>query len=322
MRTLKINLSYHCTASCAHCRFGCTNEGPFHEPDIETPYRTALRLKERFGLDLAVLLGGEPSIFTEKSLTLLRNLHAAGIAVRVETNASWAGSPERAMAYLEPLRRLDANVMLSMDAFHEPFVPVGNLINAIRACVALGVRYNLETPYLDPENHAYPEDVRTDEIFREIQSAVDAKIPRYVGGTIFTGRAAVRFGDAFSKGKGVPACTCEAVPWWMDGAIASTGLLIYEPGGWITKGCGIAIGNVFRQDLIEMLEGYDANAHPIFSVLLREGPLGLARMAQKRGYALKPDYADKCHLCHEARQVLKPDYDQVLQPDQHYGIIG
>lgn len=320
MRTLKINLTYRCTASCAHCRFGCTNEGPLQAPDIETPYRVAIRLKERYGLDMAVLLGGEPSLFAEESLTLLRRLHAAGIAVRVETNASWARSPEEALVYLRPLRELDANVMLSLDAFHEPFVPVSSLIHAIRACVELNVRYNLETPYLDPENHSHPLDVRTDQIFEEVQSAVAAKITRYVGGTLFTGRAAVRFGDAFSKGKGVPACTCEAVPWWMDGAISSTDLLIYEPGGWITKGCGIAIGNVHRQDLIEMLERYDANSHPIFSVLLREGPLGLARMAQEYGYVLKEDYADKCHLCHEARQALKPHYDGVLQPDQHYSI--
>jgi hypothetical protein len=69
-----------------------------------------------------------------------------------------------------------------------------------------------------------------------------------------------------------------------------------------------------------MLEQYDAKTHPIFSVLLREGPLGLARMAERCGYVIKRNYADKCHLCHEARQVLKPYYDEVLQPDQHYSI--
>jgi hypothetical protein len=48
------------------------------------------------------------------------------------------------------------------------------------------------------------------------------------------------------------------------------------------------------------------------------GPLGLAREAQAFGYVLKADYADKCHLCQEARQVLLSKYPAYLVPEQHY----
>jgi hypothetical protein len=67
-----------------------------------------------------------------------------------------------------------------------------------------------------------------------------------------------------------------------------------------------------------VLAAYDAAQHPIFSTLLTSGPLGLAREAQALGYVLKADYADKCHLCQEARQVLRPKYPQYLVPEQHY----
>ena len=67
-----------------------------------------------------------------------------------------------------------------------------------------------------------------------------------------------------------------------------------------------------------VLATYDATQHPIFSTLLELGPLGLAREAQAFGYVLKADYADKCHLCQEACQVLLSKYPAYLVPEQHY----
>ena len=58
MKTLKINLLYRCTAKCSHCRFFCENESEVVTPDFETPYAVAKGLKENFGLDMAVILGG------------------------------------------------------------------------------------------------------------------------------------------------------------------------------------------------------------------------------------------------------------------------
>lgn len=318
MRTLKINLLYSCTAKCPHCRFNCTNEFKAERPDYETPLRVAKQLKEHFGLDIAVVLGGEPTIFQAETTKLLQDLSALGVATRLETNASWATSYDEAERFLTPLKAINTNVMLSLDGFHGPFVPVGKVADAIKACIALGVNYNLEMPYLDIAKKDNEIDRRTSELIDLLLGKVGSEIPRYEGGVLFTGRAADVYGDRFAAGKGVPDDICTAVPWWFDSEISTTNLVILEPGGYITKGCGIAIGNVFKQDLTEMLENYDAMKNPIFSVLLTEGPLGLARMAEKYGYKIKKNYADKCHLCHEARQVLKPYYSDILKPDQHY----
>lgn len=133
-----------------------------------------------------------------------------------------------------------------------------------------------------------------------------------------SGRAADEFGDLFAQNRGVPTEPCTKVPWWGDSDIETLDLLILEPGGYITKGCGIAIGNVHDQDLKEMLVQYNAQNHPIFKILLTEGPLGLAKLAEQYGNKIKDQYADKCHLCQEARRILKPYYDDILKPDQHY----
>ena len=319
MRTLKINLLYQCTAQCPHCRFFCTNDSVARQPDSDTPLAVAARLKQSCGLDMAVVLGGEPTLFPRQTTRLLRDLRALGLATRLETNAWWAKTYASAIELLSPLRDIGTQVMLSLDAFHLPFVSVEAVANAVRACVDLGIDYNLECPYLDSEHKDNAYDRQTLELLRQLRDTYQIQAPAYEGGIVFVGRAAETFGAAFARGRGVPTEACTAVPWWSDSDIASTELLIYEPGGYITKGCGIAIGNVFEQDVADLVRNYRAETHPIFSVLLREGPLGLARMAQQYGYALKTQYADKCHLCQEARQALRPVYPQALQPRQHYG---
>jgi MoaA/NifB/PqqE/SkfB family radical SAM enzyme len=317
MRSLKINLLYQCTAKCSHCRFSCSNDRVSDTPDFETPYNVAKQLKADFGLDSAVILGGEPSIFASKTHELLSKISDLGVSTRLETNAGWAVNSEAAISFLKPLVSSNTSVMFSLDAFHEPYVSFNNILYASQACVTLGLQYILEIPYLDLNTKDNPIDVRTQELELRIRSMIkDVNI--YTGNVLFIGRAAYTHGDEFSRGKGIPKDPCTKVPWWIDSEIDSTDLLILEPDGWITKGCGIAIGNVHKQNFTELIKNYKASDNPIFSILLKEGPIGLANIAEKYGYTIKKDYADPCHLCHESRQVLKDIYPDVLQPQQHY----
>ena len=43
----------------------------------------------------------------------------------------------------------------------------------------------------------------------------------------------------------------------------------------------------------------------------------IARPAVARGYQLRPDDADLCHLCQEVRQVLREQYPDLLMQSQH-----
>jgi hypothetical protein len=67
-------------------------------------------------------------------------------------------------------------------------------------------------------------------------------------------------------------------------------LLILDSDGYLSKGCGVVIGNVKRAPVAAISRSFDARRHPVLSTLLRDGPLGLAREAAEFGYALKRDY--------------------------------
>ena len=117
-----------------------------------------------------------------------------------------------------------------------------------------------------------------------------------------------------AAGRGVPRDVCDTAPWWDNGSFRTLELLILDSEGYLSKGCGVALGNIKHAPVLDIIRSYDADQHPIFSTLIKSGPFGLATMAAKFGYTIKDDYADKCHLCQEAREALEDVYPEYITP--------
>lgn len=323
MSVLKIHLTYHCSAECEHCHLFATRSAR-DVISLDLALRVIEDLRRLNDLKLVVLLGGEPGLVPELTHTLVREIRNLGLGARVETNASWATGEAAARAFLEPLYAVDTEVMLSVDAFHEPFISLDNLERAIRVCESLNGNFNLEVPYLDYPGESHPLDLRTNALLAELERRLGHKPSHICTGPIFfKGRAAHALAPAIAeeRQRGIPAECCDTVPWWSDGSQRTLQLLGLDPYGNLNKECGIVIGNAARQTVEEILCGFDAMKHPILSELIRSGPLGLARLAVAEGYQMWEHYADKCHLCQEAREALRKKYPDLLQPGQQYGEV-
>ena len=321
MSVLKIHMTYQCTAKCEHCRFGCDNKES-EVIDQALALDCVKLLKKHNSLELVVLMGGEPGLFPELTHSLASEIHRLNLRVRIETNAFWATSIDAASEFLGPLYSSNASVMFSLDSFHEHFISPDCIEYAIRASDRLKGEYNIESAYMDYPNIHYERDMRTDELLRDMENRIGRSpcCRVYKGVVFYNGRASAVLAGEVSGGRGVPSDLCQKVPWWANGWLDTLDLLILDPKGYISKGCGIAIGNVNGTDLGEIIESFDARNHPIFSILTECGPIGLAKQAIDLGYTMKEDYADKCHLCQEARSVLQIRYPEYLTPSQHYGI--
>ena len=79
---------------------------------------------------------------------------------------------------------------------------------------------------------------------------------------------------------------------------------------------GISIGNLLQQPLVEIMEHYDPDAHPVVGPLLAGGP---AELVRRYDLAHIIGYADHCHLCYRMRCALREQLPGVLTPDQMYG---
>jgi hypothetical protein len=275
-------------------------------------------LKDLNHLELVVLMGGEPGLVEDFTHRLTAAITGLGIAVRVETNASWAVNDEAAHRFLAPLYVHGASVMFSLDTWHEDFVPPERVTRAVLVSEALGGRYNLESAYLDLPACEHERDRRTNQLWSDLERRLGKTPEGYKGTILYNGRAADQLAPLVSKGRGVPTAICDQVPWWYNGHLKTLELVELDPDGYLSKGCGIAIANIRRTPVAEILANYDATRHPIFSTLLETGPLGLAQEAEAYGYVIKADYADRCHLCQEAREFLRGKYPEYLVPAQHY----
>jgi len=74
--------------------------------------------------------------------------------------------------------------------------------------------------------------------------------------------------------------------------------------------------------LDKLWQGFDYREHPIISVLVEQGPVGLIKSAIEVGYQPKRGYAGKCHLCYEIRRFLfeKKCYNGFIGPSVCYGL--
>ncbi|MCE5323301.1 4Fe-4S cluster-binding domain-containing protein [bacterium] len=318
MSVLKINMTYQCTAKCRHCRFAC-DQSPHSIVDFDLVMQCIDTLQKHNNLELVVLLGGEPGLVAEMTHTLVSEVRKRGICARVETNASWATSEEAAYSFLDKLYSQDCAVMFSLDSFHEPFVPLDNVERAIRVSEEFDGFYNLEVAYMAGPGSSNVADLRTDQLLAELSRRL-GHLPReiYRGNIFFTGQAAYTLADSVAVGRGVPKDICDTAPWWNNGSFSSLELLILDSEGYLSKGCNVAIGNIKHTPVLDVIRSFDAHQHPVFSTLIKSGPFGLAEEASRLGYTIKTDYADKCHLCQEARDVLEAAYPEYIIPIRRF----
>jgi pyruvate-formate lyase-activating enzyme len=324
MSVLKVHVSYQCSAQCDHCHL---RAGQFNSPaiDFEIARNTISKLNEHNNLEKVILLGGEPGLFPDLTHKILEYAFSLGCQTRIETNASWAHDKESAFKFLNPLVQIGCEIMLSVDSFHEKFIKIENNELTIRVLDELKGKYTIEVPYLISKDSDNGIDKRTNQIISELEVRLGRKpfaANMYIGNVFFKGRAAHKLSELVSKGRGVPKDKCDTVPWWDNGSQQTLDLLSLDPFGNITKECGISIGNVYKNEILDIIYNYKSEKHPIISVLIEKGPLGLAEEACKMGYTLKENYADKCHLCQEVREVLRTKYPEYLTPEHHYSEMG
>jgi hypothetical protein len=82
---------------------------------------------------------------------------------------------------------------------------------------------------------------------------------------------------------------------------------------------GISIGNLQISPIHEICRNFNPGMDPILGPLLEGGPFELIT---KYSLPCLESYADACHLCYEARKLLRKQFPEILLPDQMYGVTN
>jgi hypothetical protein len=292
---LHLLLTYQCTFECDHCFVWGSpfQEGVMTLADI---HRILFQAREPGTVKSFYFEGGEPFLYYPILLKAVQHAAEMGFEVGIVSNAYWATSLQDAIAWLQPFAGLLQDLSVSSDLYHYSEAISQQSRYAAQAAEILGIPIGTisvaqpETPDAIPSS---------------------GQIPTGNAATVmYRGRAAVKLAGKATQQPYQALTECP----YED--LREPGRIHVDPFGYLHICQGIAIGNMYRQPLSEIITRYDPDTHPITGPLLAGGPLELVRR-----YRLPHNktYADACHLCYESRLALRSQYPEILAPQQMYG---
>ena len=291
---LHLLLTYKCTFECDHCfAWG----SPWQEGTLTLEQiRTALQQARDLGsVESIYFEGGEPFLYYATLVKGIEMASQAGFKVGVVTNGYWATSQEDAIEWLRPLAGKIQDLSASSDLYHYSERLSLQVQNVQAAAENLGIPVGVIS------------------IARPEESALSCsgQLPVGESAVIYRGRASEKL-----------AGQAPHHPWELFNEcpfedLREPGRVHMDPLGNIHICQGISLGNIFQTPLKEICLSYDPNSHPVTGPLLAGGPVELVSQ-----YELPhaEQYADACHLCYQARMSLRPQFPDILLPDQMYGI--
>ena len=291
---LHILLTYQCNFECDHCFvWGSPRQsGTFTLRQLEDVLAQA---KEVGTVNSIYFEGGEPFLYYPVLLKAVNAAAAMDFEVGIVSNGYWATTKQDALVWLQPLAGKLADLSVSSDLFHYDEAQSRQAMNASQAAEELDIP-------VGTISIAHPED--------EMVDPAIGQLPADESGVMYRGRAAEKLVRHASKKPWTEFTECP----YED--LVEPGRVHLDPLGNLHICQGISIGNLFEKPLKDICAQYEPESHPVVGPLLSGGP---AELVRQYGLPLKDNFADACHLCYTARQVLRERVPELLTPAQVYG---
>jgi len=284
---LHLLLTFQCTLECDHCFVWGSpwQTGTMGVQAIENILRQAQDLGT---VEWIYFEGGEPFLYYPVMVRGVEQAARLGFKVGIVTNSYWANSLPDAREWLRPLAGLVDDLSVSSDLYHWDERISRQARYAQEAAAQLGLPLGIISI-------SSPEDVGDTE-----------------GTLMYRGRASEKLVE------NIPQAPWESFSECPYEDLRDPGRVHVDPLGYLHVCQGITIGNMFARELTHLWEAYDPESHPVIAPLLRGGP---AELSRQYGLSPREAYADACHLCYQARLSLREKLNEVLAPDQVYGIF-
>lgn len=283
-----ILLTYQCNYECDHCFvWGSPRQtGVMTLADIRRVLRQAEGAAE---VEAIFYEGGEPFLYYPILRRGVEEAADRGFRVGIVTNGYWATAEEDAVAWLSPLAPFLHSLSMSSDLYHA-------------------------------------DDVLSQQAQRAHAAAKQLNIPVSTISVAMPGDEDVSLATLMCRGRAVqelaselPSRAWQSFTECPHEDLRDPSRVHVDPFGFVHVCQGISLGNLYRTPLSEICLAYAPDSDPVIGPLLRGGP---AELARQYGFVPQAGYADACHLCYEARRVLRGRFPKILTPDGMYGVPG
>lgn len=325
LSTLVLSTTYKCTIECDFCGLSCN---PRRTERMSLSFmQSMIRQYASLGFGRHVTFtGGEPFVLGRDLLSAIECATELGFTSRIVTNGFWGRTPEHAKEVLK--RSIAAGLTelnVSVDDFHQAFVPIQNVKNIHDMCVELDMSVliahkalktsKITIPYLESVLQHPLEDIFALQQQNEDDTSPSKPLPRQY--LYSTGRC-IPVGPNSDKASdeeltcGTPgSCRYRCQEVLKD--------LVISPTGGVDVCCGVVgteipeltFPGLAEKGLRRVLE--EADNDLIVNWLALEGPYGIKQYLEEIDASVRfsKTYVGKCHLCYDiftnprARQILR-----------------
>ena len=251
LKRIEFVITSACSGNCKHCSAGeyISNGGGV---DSDTAVVGIKRLAERFKIESVMTFGGEPLLYAETVCKIHAAARDCGIPKRqIITNGYFSRDEQKIDKVAEGLCTAGVNdVLLSVDVFHQEYVPLEPVMQFADALIKHGVpALHVQPAWLVNKMHDNPFNAETK---RLLKLFYDKGIRSKEGNNIFPAGNALKYlAEYFSPPDKIDlSVPCGSAPY--TSRLDTINCFGINPNGDI-KLCSITIGNIYRQDVLDII---------------------------------------------------------------------
>jgi sulfatase maturation enzyme AslB (radical SAM superfamily) len=273
--------------------------------DAEAAVKVIQQLTGRYAVESLMTFGGEPLLYADVVCMIHIAARDYGIHKRqLITNGFFTQKEAEIEKTVAALCASGVNeILLSVDAFHQEFIPVEPVIQFAEALLKNGFKNLRAHPaWLVSEQHENPYNVETKKLLKLFN---DMGIDTSSGNIIFPkGNALKYLHDYLHRPETVDlSAPCGEMPY--TGRPDEIDCVSINSHGDVGI-CSYSIGNVHKNDVLTILDNYNPHKNPATRALLEGGAAALLDYAA--GLGITADISDchtACNVCEKIMTALQ-----------------
>ena len=293
---LEFIVTDNCTGRCKHCSFidrvVAKPLGGFNCVKKEKAAEFIKVLSKYFNINSVMTFGGEPLLYPETVAEIHKTAFDCGIEKRqLITNGYFSKDEKRINEVALMLKNAGVNdVLISADSFHQEIIPLNYVKIFAENLQKLKVPARLSPAWVVNRRFENTYNKETERILQEFS------LPVGEGNDIFLSGNAVKYlSEFYEKPKLDLSVKCGEMP-YTDKLTNITSLSL-EPNGDVNV-CNFVIGNIYNEDIKEILCRYDPFKNKWMKALIEGGARGILELSEKENINIDTKNArNVCDIC-------------------------
>jgi len=293
-----------CSGRCKHCSNGELSESGV-SVNADSAVTTVQRLAGKYTITSVMTFGGEPLLFAD----IVCKIHAAardcGIPKRqLITNGFFSKDSQNIDDVAKTLCASGVNdILLSVDVFHQEFIP----LEPVKQFAEALLRHNTPSLRVHPvwvvnegNDNAYNAETK-----RLLKLFTEKGIKASSGNNIFpSGNALKYLAEYFAPPEKLDlSAPCGSAPY--TSPLDEIDCISINPNGDV-HACVAIGGNIYRDDILDIVESYDPHNNPVLRAVLDGGVQELLRYAETQGVTVDiSGCRSVCGVCKRVMVALK-----------------